>query len=94
MNLDDLSFSHIVSMILGGGGASFIARFIFDRALQTLKDITDKLENVTQKLIVVETKLDAMQEVKSMVIDHDRKIVDLQGRRFRNGLSDGMERDR
>lgn len=84
MQLEDLSWANIVSTVLGGGGASVIARWLFDKALQTLNEITHKLETVTQKLVVIEARLDDLKEdlkeVQPMVVDHDRKLAALEAR--------------
>lgn len=79
--LQQLDWTTVSSIICSGGTVSFLARFIFSRAAGQLDGIVKKLEAITEKLIIVETKLEAMQDLREIVTEHDRKIVDFDAKR-------------
>lgn len=84
INLDDVSITHIVSTILGGGGASIICRWVLERGFKTLAEITSRLEVLTHKLSMVEARLEDLKELRQLTTDHDRKIVNIESRLHRH----------
>lgn len=76
----DLDWSHVVSVVLGGSGASFFIRLLTKRAMDQLDDITKKLENCTHKLLVIETEILSLKYLKQTVASHERKIIELDVR--------------
>jgi hypothetical protein len=78
-----LDWNTVTSVLCSGGTVSLLAKFIMNRAACQLDGVAKKLESITEKLIIVETKLDLMQDLRDMVTEHDRKIVDLGVKRVR-----------
>jgi hypothetical protein len=73
----DFDWTHVISVLFGSGGATFFVRMLTKRALDQLDEITQKLESCTIKLLIIENELKSFQPFREMIINHDRKIVEL-----------------
>lgn len=80
MALEELDWTSIASFLCGGGGATFFARLFIKRAVDQLDDITRKLESCTQKLLILDNELRSLQSMKDLIVEHDRKLVELEVR--------------
>lgn len=79
----DFDWTHVISVLFGGGGATFFVRVFTKRAIDQLDHVINKLESCTTKLLLIENELKNLQPLRDMVLNHDRKIVEIDVRSSR-----------
>lgn len=74
----NLDWSSIASFLCGSGGVTFVLRLVIKHAIDQLHQITRELKGCTQKLVILETELRALETLRETVREHDRKILALE----------------
>jgi hypothetical protein len=75
----------ILSAMFGSGLASVIAKIFIDRSIARMDEVTRRLEMLTNKLSIIESRLETLDKMKSLVFEHDRKIIAFETRIKKHG---------
>ena len=71
--------------MFGSGLASVIAKIFIDRSIARMDEVTRRLEMLTNKLSIIESRLETLDKMKSLVFEHDRKIIAFETRIKKHG---------
>lgn len=72
------SLSHLLSVILGGWVTVFVVKIFISRTIRDLDRVTQKLESLSNKFGVIETKVQSIDKMKTIIFEHDRRLTRLE----------------
>lgn len=76
--IENLDWNHVISAALGGSGVSFLMRLLVKRILSKFDELIDKLDRTTQRLLVLETRLEVLGILEANVARHERELAELE----------------
>lgn len=82
--MQPVDWSAVLSTAAGGGTVLLLAKFILDRALSDLAELTRKVEDALMRLSAINVKLEAVERLRTTVTEHDRQIAVLDARSHLN----------
>lgn len=80
--MEGLELNSAVSALVGGSLVAGVAKYFISRTLDKIEELPEKLSEIKSQLSSMQTKLEGLEKIHSMVTDHDRKLVAIEaGRR-------------
>ncbi len=80
--MEPLQLNAALSALVGGSLVAGVAKYFISRTLDKIEEMPEKLSEIKAQLSSMQTKLDGLEKIHSMVTDHDRKLVAIEaGRR-------------
>ena len=73
-----LQIETVASTAVGSGMAIFLFRYFVMKILKDVDNIAKELTVVTKELSIIAVKLEQMDRARSIIHEHDRKIVSLE----------------
>ena len=87
----DQNWQALISAILGGMGVTAIAKYFLQRSYEKLEELPSQLADLKSEIRVLLFRLEDLSDLKSIVHEHDRKIVALEHKRTHREYANGKD---